>query len=59
MTRYGAYLSKYFTSVRTVATLTNAAGVHNQEWGGHFYLCTGLRRPLGEAATAPLRLMGG
>ena len=31
--------------MRTVATLTNAAGIHNQEWGGHVYLCTGLRRP--------------
>jgi len=44
-TGYAAYLSRYFTSVRTVATLTNAAGIHNQEWGGHVYLCTGLRRP--------------
>jgi hypothetical protein len=44
-TGYAAYLSDYFTSVRTVATLTNRAGIHNQEWGGHVYLCTGLRRP--------------
>ena len=47
VTGYGAYLARYFSSVRTVATFTNAAGVHNQEWGGHVYLCTGLRRPWG------------
>lgn len=31
--------------MRVVATLHNDAGIHNQEWGGHIYLCTGLRRP--------------
>jgi 4-amino-4-deoxy-L-arabinose transferase-like glycosyltransferase len=36
-------LSKYCTSFRTVATITNPVGVHNIEWGGHIYLCTGLR----------------
>jgi len=40
-----AYLLRYFTHVRIAATLRNSAGVHNQEWDGHVYLCTGLRRP--------------
>ena len=40
-----AYLSKFFTSVRAVATLSNPYGVHNQEWHGHVYLCTGPRHP--------------
>jgi hypothetical protein len=44
---YAAYLAQYFTSVRTVATLSNPAGVHNVEWGGHVYLCTGLISPWG------------
>lgn len=47
VTSYRAYLKKYFRSVRQVATLTNPEGVHNQEWGGHLYLCTRLRRPWG------------
>lgn len=42
---FAADLSKYFTSVRTVATITNSAGIHNIEWGGHIYLCTGLTQP--------------
>jgi 4-amino-4-deoxy-L-arabinose transferase-like glycosyltransferase len=43
-----AYLSKFFTSVRAVATLSNPYGVHNQEWHGHVYLCTGPRHPWGQ-----------
>jgi 4-amino-4-deoxy-L-arabinose transferase-like glycosyltransferase len=42
-----AYLSKFFTSVRAVATLSNPYGLHNQEWHGHVYLCTGPRHPWG------------
>jgi hypothetical protein len=44
-TGYGAYLGQFFTSVRVAATLSNPYGVHNQEWGGHVYICTGPRRP--------------
>ena len=43
-----AYLGQFFTSVRAVATLSNPYGLHNQEWHGHVYLCTGPRRPWGE-----------
>src|SRR5215469_8904837 len=43
-----AYLSKFFTSVRAVATLSNPYGLHNQEWHGHVYLCTGPRHPWGQ-----------
>lgn len=39
--RYDHYLARFFRSVRTVATLSNPAGIRNQEWGGHVYLCTG------------------
>ncbi|MGO9196653.1 MAG: ArnT family glycosyltransferase [Acidimicrobiales bacterium] len=39
-TGYGSYLSKFFKRVRVVATLSNTAGLHNQEWGGHIYICT-------------------
>ena len=42
-----AYLHRFFTSVRTVATLSNPYGVHNAEWGGHVYLCTGPRQAWG------------
>ena len=44
-TGYGAYLNQYFASVRQAATLYNPYGIHNQEWGGHVYVCTGPRRP--------------
>ena len=44
-TGYAAYLSQFFTSVRTVATLSNPYGIHNENWGGHVYLCTGPRQP--------------
>jgi hypothetical protein len=43
-----AYLSQFFISVRAVATLSNPYGLHNQEWHGHVYLCTGPRRPWGQ-----------
>jgi hypothetical protein len=45
VTGYGTYLRQFFRRVHVVATLSNQAGLHNQEWGGHIYLCTGLRRP--------------
>ena len=45
VTDYGAYLSRFFRRVRTVATLSKHAGLHNQEWGGHVYICTDPRRP--------------
>ena len=41
VTGYAAYLSQFFTSVRVAATLLNPYGLHNQEWGGHVYVCTG------------------
>ena len=40
-----AYLRQFFTPVRVAATLSNPYGIHNQEWGGHVYICTGLRQP--------------
>jgi hypothetical protein len=43
-----AYLGQFFTGVRAVATLSNPYGLHNQEWGGHVYLCTGPRLPWGQ-----------
>lgn len=48
VTDYGGFLEKYFTDVRTVATIRNTAGIHNQEWEGHVYICTGLKRPWGQ-----------
>ncbi len=36
----GTHLDGFFTSVTPVATLSNPAGIHNQEWGGQIYLCT-------------------
>ena len=44
-TGYAAYLRQFFTSVRVAATLSNPYGIHNQEWDGHVYLCTGPRHP--------------
>ena len=44
---YGAYLGRYFRHVLVAATLTNTAGLHNQEWGGHIYVCTGPRKSWG------------
>jgi hypothetical protein len=43
VTGYGSYLSQFFAHVRLVATLSNDAGIHNQEWGGHIYICSGPR----------------
>jgi len=48
VTGYAGYLRRYFASVRVVATLSNSDGIHNQEWGGHVYVCTGPRRPWGQ-----------
>ena len=42
-----AYLRQFFSSVRAVATLRNPDGLHNQEWGGHVFLCTGPHEPWG------------
>jgi hypothetical protein len=42
-TDYGSYLRGFCGHVRVAATLRNPYGIHNQEWGGHVYLCTGLR----------------
>jgi hypothetical protein len=47
-TGYAAYLRQFFTSVRPVATVSNPAGVHNIEWHGQVFVCTGLRQPWGE-----------
>ncbi|HQT99380.1 MAG TPA: glycosyltransferase family 39 protein [Acidimicrobiales bacterium] len=44
VTHYESYLRQFFRSVRVVATLTNHARLHNQEWHGHVYLCTGLKK---------------
>ncbi|MFE7710284.1 ArnT family glycosyltransferase [Streptomyces sp. NPDC057486] len=44
---YAAHLRRYFRHVRVAATLSNPGGVHNIEWGGHVYVCTGPRRPWG------------
>lgn len=40
-----ADLSQYFQHVRVAATISNSAGIHNQDWGGHVYVCTGLKHP--------------
>ncbi|MFH8342872.1 hypothetical protein [Streptomyces sp. AM6-12] len=45
---YAAHLLRYFRHVRVAATLSNPYGVHNVEWGGHVYVCTGPRHPWGE-----------
>jgi hypothetical protein len=47
-TGYGAYLGQFFTSVRVAATLSNPYGLHNPQWGGHVYICTGPRQPWGQ-----------
>ena len=48
VTGYAGYLRQFFTSVRMVATLSNPYGLHNQEWAGHIYVCTGPRQPWGQ-----------
>jgi hypothetical protein len=45
VTGYDRYLQRFFTSVTAVATFRNSWGLHNEEWGGHVYLCTGMRGP--------------
>jgi hypothetical protein len=45
VTGYAGFLHTLCRSVVERATLRNEAGIHNQEWGGHVYLCTGLQRP--------------
>jgi Dolichyl-phosphate-mannose-protein mannosyltransferase len=40
-----ADLSQYFLHVRAAAATSNSAGLHNQDWGGHVYVCTGLKHP--------------
>lgn len=44
VTGFRHYLLGLFRHVKVLATLGNVEGLHNQEWGGHVYLCTGLRR---------------
>ena len=44
MTGYRSYLDGFFAECRPAATITNTAGIHNQEWDGHVYICTGPRR---------------
>ena len=46
-TGYARYLHTFCRPVRGVATLRNAYRIHNQEWDGHIYLCTGLRKSWG------------
>jgi hypothetical protein len=41
-------LRREFTEVRPAATLTNPYGIHNQEWHGQIYVCTGPIRPWGQ-----------
>jgi hypothetical protein len=47
VTDYADQLRRFFRDVRVVATIRNGSGIHNQEWGGHVYLCRGLKRPWG------------
>jgi Dolichyl-phosphate-mannose-protein mannosyltransferase len=42
---FGLFLGQFFTSVRVAATLSNPYGLHNQQFGGHVYVCTGPRQP--------------
>ncbi len=48
LTGYQGYLETLFRGVRAAATLSNTAGIHNQEWGGHVYVCTGPVLPWGQ-----------
>ncbi|MHB8378321.1 MAG: glycosyltransferase family 39 protein [Acidimicrobiales bacterium] len=45
VTNYSSYLGQFFQQVRAVATLSNRAGLHNQEWHGHIYLCSEPKKP--------------
>jgi dolichyl-phosphate-mannose-protein mannosyltransferase len=44
-TGYGNYLLQFFASVKVAATLSNPHDLHNKEWGGRVYVCTGPRQP--------------
>jgi hypothetical protein len=44
-TGFGNFLGQYCTSFRLAAMLSNPYGIHNQQWGGHVYICTGPRLP--------------
>lgn len=44
---YVVYLRHLFRTVRPAATLVNSAGIDNQEWHGHIYVCTGPDQPWG------------
>ncbi|HEY2670859.1 MAG TPA: glycosyltransferase family 39 protein [Rugosimonospora sp.] len=39
-----ADVGRYFTGVRMAATVTNPYGIHNDEYGDHVFVCTGLRQ---------------
>jgi 4-amino-4-deoxy-L-arabinose transferase-like glycosyltransferase len=45
VTGYDTYLRRFFAQVTPVATFHNVYRLRNEEWGGHVYLCKGLRRP--------------
>ncbi len=47
VTDYAALLDRYCSDVQVAATIRDAEGIHNQEWDGHVYICTGLRHPWG------------
>jgi hypothetical protein len=38
-------VGRYFTGVRVAATVSNPYGIHNDEYGDHVFVCTGLRQP--------------
>jgi hypothetical protein len=44
MTGFGKALGDF---VRVAAAISHSAGLHNQHWGGHVCVCTGLRHPWG------------
>jgi Dolichyl-phosphate-mannose-protein mannosyltransferase len=44
-TAYRAYLGQFFAHVQVAATLSNPYGIHNQQWHGHVYICTGPHQP--------------
>ena len=48
VTGYGVYLSEFFAHVRVAAVLSNSAGLHNQEWHGHVYICSDPHRRWGD-----------
>jgi hypothetical protein len=44
-TDFAAVLDQFCPSVRVAATLSNPYGLHNLEWGGRVYICTGPLQP--------------